>query len=344
MKTLTILIPVYNTEKYIKRCLDSLLVPEVLGDIEILVVSDGSKDRSTEIVQGYVERYPDTIILIDKENGGHGSTINAGIAAAKGKYFRVLDSDDWFNTLEFTEFVVRLREENADLVVCDYRKEHTYNSKSEYFQYENLQDGHVYNFDEFDLAILKGEYFVMATSTYKTEILRQSGLKLLEKTFYVDMQYNVVPITKVDNFTYYHLDIYRYFIGRKEQSMNMDNFVRNQEHHKKMIKWLIKYYTNVKDQLSPNKREYIETILTYTLNTHYSIYCEYDNNHQRAYREIKNFDRYLQHINPVLYERLNCMAYVRYNRKTHFRFVRINGAKWNRIMAGARRLKGRVKS
>ena len=344
MKSLTILVPVYNTEKYIRRCLDSLLVPEVLDDIEIIVVSDGSKDRSTEIAREYVERYPDTIILIDKENGGHGSTINAGIAAATGKYFRVLDSDDWFNTLEFVEFVARLKKENADLVVCDYRKEHTYNSKSEYFQYQNLQDGHVYKFDEFDLAILEGEYFVMATSTYKTEILRRAELKLLEKTFYVDMQYNVVPITQVNNFTYYHLDIYRYFIGRKEQSMNMDNFVRNQEHHKKMIKWLLEYYTKIRGQLSPNKKEYIEIILTYTLNTHYSIYCEYDNDHRRAYREIKDFDRYLRCRNPVLYERLNCMAYVRYNRKTHFKFVRINGAKWNRVMAGARRLKGRIKA
>lgn len=344
MKNLTILIPVYNTEKYIKRCLDSLIVPEVLDDIEIIVVNDGSKDRSAEIVRGYVQRYPDTIVLIDKENGGHGSTINAGIAAATGKYFRVLDSDDWFNTLEFVKFVDRLREEDADLIVCDYRKEHTYNSKSEYFRYKNLQDGHVYNFDKFDLTILEGEYFVMATSTYKTEILRKSGLKLLEKTFYVDMQYNVVPITQINNFTYYHLDIYRYFIGRKEQSMNMDNFVRNQEHHKKMIKWLIEYYTKMSSKLSSNKKEYIEIILTYTLNTHYSIYCEYDNNHERAYREIKAFDRYLYHVNPVLYERLNCMAYVRYNRKTQFRFVRLNGAKWNKVMAGARRLKGRIKA
>src|SRR5699024_9599064 len=104
---------------------------------------------------------PDTIILIDKENGGHGSTINAGIAAATGKYFRVLDSDDWFNTLEFAEFTARLRNEDADLVVCDYRKEHTYNSQSEYFQYKNLRDGQVYDLDKFDLALLEGEYFVM---------------------------------------------------------------------------------------------------------------------------------------------------------------------------------------
>lgn len=337
---LTILIPMYNTEKYIKRCLDSLLVPEILNDIEVMVVNDGSKDHSVDIVKTYVEKYPQTVVLIDKENGGHGSTINAGLKAARGKYFRVLDSDDWFNTAEFIKFVKRLKDEDADLVVCDYRKEHTYNSKSEYFEYKNLKDRQLYKLDEIDLKILDGEYFVMATSTYKTEVMREAGLKMLENTFYVDMQYNVVPITKVETFVYYHLDIYRYFIGRKEQSMNMDNFVRNQEHHKKMIKWLIEYYTGISETLSANKREYIEIILTYTLNTHYSIYCEYDKNHERAYREIVDFDNYLLKTNKNLYERLNCMAYVRYNRKTGFKFVKVNGKKWYTAMRLARQLKG----
>lgn len=263
------------------------------------------------------------------------------IKEAKGKYFRVLDSDDWFNSTDFVKFVNRLKSEDADLVVCDYRKEHTYNSKSEYFVYKNLEDRKCYCFDDIDLKILEGEYFVMATSTYKTEILRTSGLKMLEKTFYVDMQYNVVPMTKVETFTYYHLDIYRYFIGRKEQSMNMDNFVRNQEHHKKMIKWLIEYYTHISSKLSSNKREYIEIILTYTLNTHYSIYCEYDKDHARAYKEIVDFDQYLLKVNKALYERINCMAYIRYNRKTKFKFVRLNGRKWNTAMKMARRLKGK---
>ena len=337
---LTVLIPVYNTEKYIKRCLDSLLVPETLNDIEVIVVNDGSKDHSVDIVKTYVEKYPQTVVLIDKENGGHGSTINAGLNAAKGKYFRVLDSDDWFNIIEFIKFVKRLKDEDADLVVCDYRKEHTYNSKSEYFEYKNLKDRQLYKLDEIDLKILDGEYFVMATSTYKTEVMREAGLKMLENTFYVDMQYNVVPITKVETFVYYHLDIYRYFIGRKEQSMNMDNFVRNQDDHKKMIKWLIEYYTGISETLSANKREYIEIILTYTLNTHYSIYCEYDKNHERAYREIVDFDNYLLKTNKNLYERLNCMAYVRYNRKTGFKFVKVSGKKWYTAMRLARQLKG----
>ena len=130
MKVLTILVPVYNTEKYIRRCLASLLGPEVLESIEVLVINDGSKDHSSEIAREYVEKYPDTVVLVDKENGGHGSTINAGVERAKGKYFRVLDSDDWFNTVEFVEYVNRLQSEDADLVVTDYRKEHTYNSQS----------------------------------------------------------------------------------------------------------------------------------------------------------------------------------------------------------------------
>ena len=342
MKVLTVLMPVYNVEKYVKRCLDSLLLPNVIDDIEILVINDGSKDASADIIREYQKRYPETITFVDKENGGHGSTINVGIEKAQGTYFKVIDSDDWVNIADFAELVTRLKTEDADAVLCNYRKEFTYNSKSEYFEYSGLCDGKKYNLNEIDLGILNGEYFMMATTTYRTSVLRESGLKMLEKTFYVDMQYNVVPITKVDTFTYYDLDIYRYFIGRKEQSMNMDNFVRNQDHHKRMIKWLIEYYTKISAQLSPNKREYIEIILTYTLNTHYSIYCEYDQNHKRAYEEIKKFDEYLLRTNTKLYERLNCMAYVRYNRKTKFRFVKLNGTKWKTAMELGRKMKARI--
>ncbi len=341
MKILTVLVPVYNVEKYIRRCLDSLLLSEVLDDIEVLIVNDGSKDSSVEIIQEYCIKFPKTVTFVDKENGGHGSTINVGIEKAQGKYFKVIDSDDWVNLRGFVELVKRLKEEKSDVVLCNYRKEFTYNSKSEYFEYDGLTDRKHYNFNEIDLKILHGEYFVMATSTYRTEILRTSGLKLMEKTFYVDMQYNVVPITKVESFTYYDLDIYRYFIGREEQSMNMDNFVRNQEHHKRMLKWLLEYYTQISSQLTANKREYIEIILTYTLNTHYSIYCEYDKNHERAYKEIKEFDEYLLCTNKALYDRLDSMAYVRYNRKTNFRFVRLDGTKWKKVMDIGRKVKER---
>ena len=97
-KILSITIPSYNVEKYIDKCVQSMLVDSILDDIEILIVNDGSKDSTPEIAKGYVEKYPQTVRLIDKENGGHGSTINAGIREATGKYFKVVDGDDWLNT------------------------------------------------------------------------------------------------------------------------------------------------------------------------------------------------------------------------------------------------------
>lgn len=227
MKILTVIVPVYNTEKYIKRCLDSLDNKEINDKLEVLVVSDGSKDNAINIAKEYSKRLPDTFKIIEKENGGHGSTINKGLELATGKYFRVLDSDDWVDNVNFVEFVKRLEDQDADLVVTDYSKEFIYEGKSEKIIYKNLEPNKKYNFDKFDLNILNGEYFVMATSTYKTEVLRKSNLKLMEKTFYVDMQYNVVPIPYVNSFVYFDLDIYRYFIGRLDQSVNTASFVKN---------------------------------------------------------------------------------------------------------------------
>ena len=130
MKILTVIVPVYNTEKYIKRCLDSLDNKEINDKLEVLVVSDGSKDNAINIAKEYSKRLPDTFKIIEKENGGHGSTINKGLELATGKYFRVLDSDDWVDNVNFVEFVKRLEDQDADLVVTDYSKEFIYEGKT----------------------------------------------------------------------------------------------------------------------------------------------------------------------------------------------------------------------
>ncbi len=323
-KILTILVPVYNTELYIKRCLDSILIKEILDDIEVLVVSDGSKDKSVDIINHYEKKYPNTIRLIEKENGGHGSTINKGIENATGKYFKVLDSDDWFNIIDFVKFVKKLKTETADLVVSNYKQIHVYNGQEVLYKYNGLEEDKTYNFDNFNLELLNGEYFVMATSTYKLEKLKEANVKLLEKTFYVDMQYNIQPILVVNTFTYYNLDIYRYYIGRKEQSVNIESFVKNKKYHEIVMKDLLNYYKKNKNQYSKNKREYIEKILIYMLNTHYNIYCNYDKNYQETYRQIKEFDIYLKNTNKSLYQKSNQIAFLNYHRKTKFLCVKFN--------------------
>ena len=339
MKLLTIVVPVYNTEKYIKRCLDSLDNKEINDLIEVLIVSDGSKDNSINIAKEYMKKLPNTFKVIEKENGGHGSTINKGLELATGKYFRVLDSDDWVDNNNFVEFVKKLEELDVDLVVTDYSKEFIYEGKSEKKVYKDLKPNKIYDFDNFDLKILNGEYFVMATSTYKTEVLRKSNLKLMEKTFYVDMQYNVVPILYVNTFTYLSLDIYRYFIGRIEQSVNTASFVKNHLNHDKVVKFLIDYYTDIKE-ISDVKKEYIRIILKYILFTHYSIYCLYFKNKKEGYKLVKNFDKYLYNKNKELYD-ISDISYIKVYRKLKFtpRLLLINKIKDNLISIGRRVVK-----
>lgn len=317
MKLLTIVVPVYNTEKYIKRCLDSLDNKRVNSKIEVLIVSDGSKDGAIDIAKEYSKRLPDTFKIIEKENGGHGSTINKGLELATGKYFRVLDSDDWVDSKNFVEYVSKLEELDADLIVTDYCKEYVYEGISEKIIYKNLTPNKVYYFDKFNLEELNGEYFVMATSTYKTEVLRKSNLHLMEKTFYVDMQYNVVPIIEVNNFIYLNLDIYRYFIGRKDQSVNTASFVKNHNNHDKVVKFLLDYYIENNVKLSKNKKDYIKMIIKYILFTHYSIYCIYFKKKREGYKLAKSFDYYLKKKSPELYKESN-ISFIKLYRKMKF--------------------------
>lgn len=339
MKILTVAVPVYNTEKYIKRCLESVLIDEISDILEVVAVNDGSRDGSLSILNEYKEKYPETLVVIDKENGGHGSAVNAGLKAATGKYFRVLDSDDWVDTASFVRMVKKLENETCDVVITDYSKEFVYNGATEKITWKELEPDRTYVFDDTDLSVLCGEYFVMANSVYKTETLRRSGLSLIEKTFYVDMQYNIVPVPEIETFKYYDLDIYRYFIGRPDQSMNLGNFVKNRAHHEKVVKYLLDFYNEKAPGLSKKRREYIELIMYYMLNTHYYIYCVYPEKGSKEFkREIKAFDKYLKEINPALYARMNNIGQIRYNRKTGFAFVGINPKFFSKAVSKAGRV------
>lgn len=339
-KILTVLIPVYNTEKYIQRCLDSLLLNETNDFVELLVVSDGSKDGAVDIVKKYQKKYPNTIKLVEKENGGHGSTINVGIKEANGKYFRVIDSDDWVNSVDFIKLVNKLKKEDSDLVVTNYSKEHVYSGVSQYIKYDKLEDNATYSFDKSLFEKLHGEYFVMATSTYKTSILRDSKVKLMEKTFYVDMQYNLMPIKKVETISFYDLDVYRYFIGRADQSVNTASFVRNKKDHEKVLRFMIDYFEDEKKNLSKTKHEYLKMIINYTLYTHYTILCSYDTDYKDAYEKIKAFDSYLKQKSPELYLESNKMGFTRSHRKTGFFFVRRFRKIYSKSCTVLRKLKG----
>lgn len=316
MKTLSIIIPTYNVEKYLKRCLDSIVLNEVVNDLEIIIVNDGGKDNSINIAKDYKKKYENSIIIVDKENGGHGSAINAGVQKATGKYVKILDSDDWFNIDDFPNFVKDLRDIDCDIVITNYSREMVYTGENFNFKYnKKMEYNKVYEFDKFNFKCLGLDYFTLATATYKNEILKSVPEKLDEKTFYVDMEFIIFPIPYIKNFIYLNYNIYRYYIGRAEQSVNVNSMIKNKDHHERVLKRIIEFYNN--NNVSENKKKYIKNIIAQMLNTHYMIFCLYSTNSKDKI-QISKFDKFLNKANIDLYNEMNNHAYIRWNRRTNF--------------------------
>ena len=226
-KLLTVVVPVYNVERYIGKCLDSLVVPQMLHDkVEVLVINDGTPDNSAEIARKYEKRYPDLFKVIDKENGGHGSAWNLGVSEAKGKYLRFLDSDDWLTNFE--EFVRKLDNISADFVICKYEDSGIEDKYVNRFMIPNK----LYNVHTFDWT--KSEDFFRGYNitnfhvcTYKTELLKKRHPVFLEKAFYDDEVLFVLPLCEAKTFCSFDMFLYNYLLGRAGQTMDVKVMIRN---------------------------------------------------------------------------------------------------------------------
>ncbi|MBQ9071771.1 MAG: glycosyltransferase family 2 protein [Bacilli bacterium] len=332
-KLLTIVIPTYNVEKYLERCLISLVYDEkILDKLELLIVNDGSTDNSLSIARSFEQKYPNTIKVIDKENGGHGSTINIGLKEAKGKYFRVIDSDDWVNIDDFSKYFNELSKLDVDVVLTNYSRELIYSGETVLFKYNSeIEYNKIYDLSDFDFSLFKYDYFFMATTTFKTEKLRKANVLLDEKTFYVDMEFIILPLPEIENFIYLDYDIYRYFIGRNDQSVNINSLIKRRKDHEKVLTRLVNYLNC--EEISSNKKNFISNILVQMVNTHYIIYCKSQLPNKEALKEIRKFDKYLKEVNPDLYNYSNNLySYIRWNRRTNFLFSQFGNNIFSRII------------
>ncbi|MBC3887542.1 glycosyltransferase [Acetobacterium paludosum] len=231
MKYISFVVPCYNSEDYMNRCIDSLLCAG--NDVEIIIINDGSTDKTREIAEDYSIKYPDMIKVINKENGGHGSGVNVGLENATGIYFKVVDSDDWLDRQALDRLMFRIRDfclkkqSNPgtiipDLFICNYVYDHLYEETHHDISYKNVLD------DEKlcrwkDIGNFRAsQYLLMHSQIFKTAILRKSGVKLPEHTFYVDNIFAYQPLPYVEHLYYMNVDLYHYFIGREDQSVNED--------------------------------------------------------------------------------------------------------------------------
>ena len=228
-KLLSIAIPSYNSEAYMRHAIESLLPG---GDeVEILVVDDGSKDGTAAIADEYEARYPGIVRALHKENGGHGDAVMCGLHHATGIYFKVVDSDDWVDEEAYPRVLDALRklsatEERVDLFIANYIYDKVDAEHKHVVSYTNcLPVGRVFTWEEAGRFRI-GQYILMHSAIYRTQMLLDCGLSLPKHTFYVDNLYVYVPMVHVQKMYYMDETLYHYFIGREDQSVHEEVMIR----------------------------------------------------------------------------------------------------------------------
>lgn len=240
-KILTISIAAYNMESYIRHTLDSLVSDRVINDLEIFVVDDGGSDSTLKIAQEYAARYPDSIIPVHKENGGYGTTVNYSIARATGKYFKLLDGDDWFDAYGLEKLILLLREAEEDVIVNTY-----------YVGADENELRLVERFVHEDRPITKvteiGKRSMdMWSLAYKTKLLKNAGLQLPAHMLYTDRIFSTVPFANADSIRFYNFPVYCYRIGRDGQSVGRNARIKHKEDTLQVSRILCGFYEKHKN-------------------------------------------------------------------------------------------------
>lgn len=220
-KKLTIVVPAYNMEKYLRKCLDSLILDNqrIMNNMEVLIINDGSTDKTLEIAREFEIKIPNVFRVIDKENGGKGSCMNLGIQMATGKYIKELDADDYFDGKAFESFLQYIYITDVDMVLTDFCIVNSQGRPKEHSRY-SFPTNEVLKVDDFcdDLEFLK---IKMHSVTYKVSELRKNQFSQSEGVPYTDMEWVFLPIIYMNSFSYLPISLYNYLIGRAGQSVDI---------------------------------------------------------------------------------------------------------------------------
>ena len=302
MKYITFAIPCYNSENYMEHCIETLLTGG--EDVEIILVNDGSHDKTKEISNKYAKKYPSIIKAVHKENGGHGSGVNKGLELATGLYFKVVDSDDWVDEEALKKVLKTIKNLKKNKKLVDmfivnyvYEKEGKGNKIINYRKI--LPENKIFGWDEFG-TFKKDKYLLMHSIIYQTKFLQDTGIKLPEHTFYVDNIFAYFPLPKVKTMYYLNVDFYRYFIGREDQSVNEKVMIGRIDQQLFITKTMIEFF-NPFEHLKDNKN--MTKYLIHYLNAMImvsTILCQVSGTKENLEKK-KELWRYLKIKNKKLY-------------------------------------------
>ena len=266
MKLLTLAISAYNMQEYLGKCLDSVTRPDIPDTLEVIIVNDGSKDKTSEIAHQYEKRFNSIVRVIDKENGHYGSCINKALEVATGKYFRPLDADDWMNTDALVSLLSLLENNDNDLIVTT----HTNYLDNNRVNHIKIPDSIIVN-KKYDLKTLDFQkekidcFLKMHTMTYKTSILKNMSLKLSTGISYTDSEYCMFPLDKANSVIFYDLDLYQYNLSREGQTMQQSIITKSVKPFylisMKMIDYFIKNYDRNNSVVRSNQRCFMRLVI-----------------------------------------------------------------------------------
>ena len=327
---LSVVVPAYNAEKFLAKNLPSLVEERLRGRVEILVVNDGSRDRTGEIADDFERRYPGYFRVIHQENGGHGGVINRGIAEARGMFFKVVDADDWVITENLVRLADGLEKTDADAVINPYYK-------------VDERSGKQVLCDEFapagvplrleDLSA-KGFRFVMHAVTYRTALLRDHGIRLTERCYYDDFQYDLYPAPWLKTLVYWDFPVYMYLVGQKNQSVSAASSLKNMPMYLKVLEDSVAYVRSVEGEADPGARRYMEDSLCAFTRSVYNIYLRNPDTAETR-RAMMETDRVIADIAPDVYQEVGA-------RNRYIRVLRKNNAAAFALLSGLLRLRKAV--
>ena len=304
MKLLTIAVPCYNSQEYMHYCIQSLVTG---GDqVEVLIINDGSSDNTQNIAEKFEQQYPGIVRAISQENKGHGGAVNTGMQHATGKYFKVVDSDDWVDVrayLKILEHLQQLEEtqEEVDVVITNfvYEKEQARRKKIMRYQ-SSFPENKVFTWDDAK-SLRRGKYMMMHSLIYNMNLLRKSGLQLPEHTFYVDNLFVFVPLQYSKTLFYMNVDFYRYFIGREDQSVNESVMTSRVDQQLRITRIMMHSYHLYDDVKQTKLRNYMMNYFTLMMAA-CSIFSKLSEK-PGADEALKNIWTELKYYDPKMYRR-----------------------------------------
>lgn len=303
-KIITFIIPSYNVEHCLDKCLRSFLELSVLDRMEILIINDGSTDGTEKAALPYIKKYPSSYQIISKANGGHGSAINAGSLAAKGQYFKVIDADDWVVTSHLPEFVRRLEQCQADMVLTPF---HFINCRDGSRREQSSGVPVSCSLDMETIVKNWGIYeqcSVFHGITYRTDFYKREFHLLPKHVFYEDQEYSTIPACLAQKIEYWDLPIYQYMVGNTEQSVSFFNQAQRIGHIDRIAKNILSYYNACKDTMSPAGRKYLLFKAENIILIYYMVASIYEADKSKGRAALKTFEAHLLKRSPELYEKL----------------------------------------